>query len=33
LVPIEWKNEEEDRAAVTAGQDDGDGEHTGLLKH
>ena len=33
LVPIEWKNEEEDRAAVTAGQNDGDGEHTGLLKH
>ncbi len=33
LVPIEWKNEEEDRAAVTAGQKDGDGEHTGLLKH
>ena len=33
LVPIEWKNEEEDRAAVTAGQNDDDGEHTGLLKH
>ena len=33
LVPIEWKNEEEDRAAVTAGQNDNDGEHTGLLKH
>ena len=33
LVPIEWKNEEEDRAGVTAGQNDGDGEHTGLLKH
>ena len=33
LVPIEWKNEEEDRAAVTSGQNDGDGEHTGLLKH
>ena len=33
LVPIEWKNEEEDRAAVTAGQNDSDGEHTGLLKH
>ena len=33
LVPIEWKNEVEDRAAVTAGQNDGDGEHTGLLKH
>ena len=33
LVPIEWKNEEEDRAAVTTGQNDGDGEHTGLLKH
>ena len=33
LVPIEWKNEEDDRAAVTAGQNDGDGEHTGLLKH
>ncbi len=33
LVPIEWKNEEEDRAAVTAGQNDGEGEHTGLLKH
>ena len=33
LVPIEWKDEEEDRAAVTAGQNDGDGEHTGLLKH
>ena len=33
LVPIEWKNEEEDGAAVTAGQNDGDGEHTGLLKH
>jgi len=33
LVPIEWKNEEEDQAAVTAGQNDGDGEHTGLLKH
>ena len=33
LVPIEWKNEEEDRAAVTAGHNDGDGEHTGLLKH
>ena len=33
LVPIEWKNEEEDRVAVTAGQNDGDGEHTGLLKH
>ena len=33
LVPIEWKNEEEDRAAVTAGQNDGDGEHTGLLQH
>ena len=33
LVPIEWKNEEEDRATVTAGQNDGDGEHTGLLKH
>ena len=33
LVPIEWKNEEEDRAAVTAGQNDGEDEHTGLLKH
>ena len=33
LVPIEWKNEEEARAAVTAGQNDDDGEHTGLLKH
>ena len=33
LVPIEWKNEEEDQASVTAGQNDGDGEHTGLLKH
>ena len=33
LVPIEWKNEEEDRPAVTAGQNDDDGEHTGLLKH
>ena len=33
LVPIEWKNEEEDRAAVTAGQNEDDGEHTGLLKH
>ena len=33
LVPIEWKNEEDDRAAVTAGHNDGDGEHTGLLKH
>jgi len=33
LVPIEWKNGEEDQAAVTAGQNDGDGEHTGLLKH
>ena len=33
LVPIEWKNEEEDRVAVTAGQNDSDGEHTGLLKH
>ena len=33
LVPIEWKNEEEDRAAVTTGQNDGDGAHTGLLKH
>ena len=33
LVPIEWKNEEEDRAAVTAGQNNDDGEHTGLLKH
>jgi len=33
LVPIEWKNEEEDPATVTAGQNDGDGEHTGLLKH
>ena len=33
LVPIEWKNEEEDRAAVTVGQNDDDGEHTGLLKH
>ena len=33
LVPIEWKNEEEDQAAVTAGQNDDDGEHTGLLKH
>jgi ATP-dependent Lon protease len=33
LVPIEWKNEEEDEVAVAAGQNDGDGEHTGLLKH
>ena len=33
LVPIEWKNEEEDRATVTAGQNDDDGEHKGLLKH
>ena len=33
LVPIEWKNEEEDRAAVAASQNDDDGEHTGLLKH
>jgi len=33
LVPIEWKNEEEAQAAVTAGQNDDDGEHTGLLKH
>ena len=33
LVPIEWKNEEEDQASVTAGQNDDDGEHTGLLKH
>ena len=33
LVPIEWKNEEEDEAAVTSGQNDSDGEHTGLLKH
>ena len=33
LVPIEWKNEDDDQAAVTAGHNDGDGEHTGLLKH
>ena len=33
LVLIEWKNEEEDEVAVAAGQNDGDGEHTGLLKH
>jgi ATP-dependent Lon protease len=33
LVPIEWKNEEDDQAAITADQNDGDGEHTGLLKH
>jgi len=33
MVPIEWKNEDEGRAALTAGQNDSDDEHTGLLKH